>query len=36
MSRRKTLLAGEIPRLNFETDIIDDDAEKRRRISGDN
>jgi len=33
MSRRKTLLAGEIPKLNFETDIIDDDAEKRRRIS---
>ena len=32
MSRRKTLLANELP--VFIPDIVDDDAEKRRRASG--
>ena len=31
-ARRKTLLANEIQQ--FETDIIDDEAEKRQRITG--
>ena len=31
MSRRRTLLASEVP--NFEDDVVDDEAEKRRRIS---
>lgn len=34
MSRRRTLIANEIPNLQFETDIVDDEAEKRRRVSG--
>lgn len=33
MSRRRTLIASEIPNLQFETDEVDDDAEKRRRVS---
>lgn len=36
MSRRRTLIANEIPNLQFETDIVDDEAEKRRRVSGTN
>jgi hypothetical protein len=34
MSRRKTLLAGEIPNFDVQDDAVDDDEEKRRRISG--
>jgi hypothetical protein len=34
MSRRKTLLAGEIPQFDVQDDAVDDDEEKRRRISG--
>jgi len=34
MSRRRTLIANEIPNLQFETDVVDDEAEKRRRMSG--
>jgi hypothetical protein len=34
MSRRRTLIANEIPNLQFDTDIIDDEADKRRRVSG--
>ncbi len=32
MSKRRTLLASEIR--SFETDVVDDEEEKRRRISG--
>ena len=34
MSRRRTLIANEIPNLQFDTDIIVDEADKRRRVSG--
>ncbi len=34
MSRRKTLLAGEIPKFDTQDDAVDDDEEKRRRVSG--